>query len=139
MIIKHKIKIAAYLFILGISLSACNTSTPPTAEPATLAVTQHAEPKPVMMGAFLSSTAGQNLQESDRQLAYNAQIQAASSGKRAQWRAQKSDAYGYVEASNSQSSPSCKTYQHVIYAKGRSTRGSGEICQSAAGNWEIVN
>ncbi len=120
-------------------LNACNTSNS-TPEPVTIAAVQPLAPKPVI-GSFLSGSAGQNLDETDRQLAYNAQIQSASSGKRSQWRAQKSDAYGYIEASAASSSASgqCKTYQHVIYIKGRSQRGSGEACQSAAGNWEIVN
>ena len=139
MIFKRELVSSVIAFSCALLLSACNTAgTAP--QSMTIAAAQPVAPKPVI-GSFLSGVAGQSLDETDRQLAYNAQIQTAGSGKRSQWRAQKSDAYGYVEisAANSPASSQCKTYQHVIYTKGRSQRGSGETCQSAAGNWEIVN
>jgi surface antigen len=129
---------------LAFLISGCNTSGSLTAEPVILntpaSPTLQAPAKPVM-GAFLSGPAGQALDEADRELGLKAQIQAASSGKRSQWRAQKSDAYGYVETVNAKGSDStqCKTYTHVIYSKGRPQRGTGEICQSTIGTWDVIN
>jgi surface antigen len=125
-------------------VAGCSTSGPLPAEPVVLSTPVSPVVQPVakpVMGAFLTGPAGQGLDEADREIGFKAQIQAASSGKRSQWRAQKSDAYGYVEVASSQSSASngCKIYNHIIYSKGRSQRGSGEICQTPAGTWEVIN
>jgi surface antigen len=135
----------AGLFLgLAFLISGCNTSSSLTTEPVVLSTpaspTVLAQVKPAM-GAFLSGPAGQALDEADRELGLKAQIQAASSGKRSQWRAQKSDAYGYVETASAKGSDStqCKTYTHVIYSKGRPQRGTGEICQSTTGAWDVIN
>ncbi len=133
-----KLKYAFILCSAVIFLSGCNTAGS-TIEPA--AITAEAVAPKRGIGSFLSGPAGESLADTDRQLAYNAQIKAADSGKRSQWRAQKSDAYGYVEVLGERvpSQSKCKTYQHIIYIKGRSQRGNGEICQSDTGNWEVIN
>ncbi len=144
MAIKQAFFNSIHILTATLLLSCCTTSGSLTSEPVVLSTPASPVVQPLVkpaMGAFLSGPAGQALDEADRELGLKAQIQAANSGKRSQWRAQKSDAYGYVETVNAKGldSTQCKTYTHVIYSKGRSQRGSGEICQSAAGTWDVIN
>ncbi len=127
------------VILLGAGITACGAGGSISGIP--VQAPQPEAPAQIVLGEFLSGQAGKGLDEGDRQRAYNAQIQAASSGKRTQWKAERSDAYGYVEVAAPRSSASgeCRTYQHVIYSGGRSQRGSGDACQSASGAWGIVS
>ncbi len=120
--------------------AGCTSNDVPGFGSSTVPQQVKAEPQPPSIGAFLSGPAGNTMDNADRSRAAKAQIDAVSSGKRTQWRAERSDAYGYVEVgAASGSTNECRSYQHTLYRAGRSQKGSGQACKSADGNWEIVS
>ena len=121
-------------------LAGCTGNDVPGFGSSTVPQQVKAEPQPPSIGAFLSGPAGNTMDNADRSRAAKAQIDAVSSGKRTQWRAERSDAYGYIEVgAASGSTGDCRSYQHTLYRAGRSQKGSGQACKSAEGNWEIVS
>jgi surface antigen len=93
------------------------------------------------LGGLLGGALGSQFDESDRQRAQQAQLQAVSRGRPTSWRAQNADAYGSVEPGEVYTSGTgnCREYTHTIFIGGRPQQGKGTACQNAQGEWEIVS
>jgi surface antigen len=120
--------IAAFLF--AAALGACSTTAeapPPSPAPAA-----PAGPPPVT--GWLAGPDAQQLDESDRQRAFAAQITAADTGRRASWRSSKGH-FGFVDPGAE--SANCRTFTHTLYIDGVAKRGGGTACRASAGGWQV--
>jgi surface antigen len=113
---------------LGLSACAVKTTEPPA---ATVPV---APAKPEIFGV-LGGSLGQKLGEADRQIAFEAQIEALNSGQRKSWRGS-NGSFGYVETA---ASGGCKSYSHTIYLSGRPQTASATACKQSDGGWKASN
>jgi surface antigen len=108
--------------------------------PASPAPTAPALPSGAALGGILGGSIGAQLDEVDRQAAYDAQTGALEAGQRQTWRG-KSGAFGYVEPGPGADSPQgyCRTYAQTIYIGGRPQRGRGLGCRQPDGAWRMVS
>lgn len=116
---------------LAAHLAGCAASAPPqSAAPAP------AGPAPV--SGWLAGPGAPALDEADRQRAFEAELTAAETGRRASWRSPKGH-FGLVEpgAEGSAGSAACRGYAHTVYVDGRAQRGGGAACKGADGAWRI--
>lgn len=90
------------------------------------------------LGGVVGNAIGRDLDEQDRQAAYDAQAAAWESGQRRPWRGGK--AYGYVEPGPefADSRGQCRNYTHRIYIDGRPQSAQGVACRGADGMWRPV-
>ena len=90
------------------------------------------------LGGVVGNAIGRDLDEQDRQAAYDAQAQAWESGQRRPWRGAR--AYGYVEpgAEFTDSRGACRNYTHRIYIDGRPQAAQGVACRGPDGVWRPV-
>ena len=87
-------------------------------------------------GAFLQGPAGQRLAEADRDHAYQAELDALSSGARTSWRGSKGT-FGYV-APAAAGPDGCRAFTHTIYIGGRPVSGGGSGCPQPGGAWVVA-
>jgi surface antigen len=92
------------------------------------------------LGAVLGEAAGAQLDEADRQAAYDAQIAALDAGARRTWRGARG-AFGYIEVGPGGDSAQgfCRTYAQTIYIGGRPQRGRGLGCRQPDGGWRMAS
>jgi surface antigen len=129
---------------LALSVGACSSgglslgssAAPPPAAPDTAS----ALPTGAALGGILGGPVGAQLDEADRQAAYDAQVAALEAGQRRTWRGAHG-AYGFVEpspgADNGQ--VTCRTYSQTIYIGGRPQRGHGKGCRQPDGSWRMAS
>jgi surface antigen len=92
------------------------------------------------IGGLIGGAVGRNLDDIERQRAYDAQMMAMSSGRRTTWRGDRG-AYGYIEPGAPVYGVRgyCREYTHTIYIDGRPQRGVGTACREPDGSWVIVS
>lgn len=91
---------------------------------------------PPAMGAFLQGPTGQRLVDADRDHAYQAELDALSSGARTSWRGAKGT-FGYV-APAAAGQDGCRSFTHTIYIGGRPLSGGGTGCPAPGGAWVVT-
>jgi surface antigen len=97
-------------------------------------------PTGAALGGILGGPVGAQLDEADRQAAYEAQVAALEAGQRRTWRGAHG-AYGYVEPSPGPDNAQvyCRNYAQTIYIGGRPQRGHGEGCRQPDGSWRMAS
>jgi surface antigen len=97
-------------------------------------------PTGAALGGILGGAAGAQLDEADRQAAYDAQVAALDAGVRRTWRGAHG-AFGYVEPGPGADSAQgfCRSYAQTIYIGGRPQRGRGLGCRQPDGGWRMAN
>jgi surface antigen len=92
------------------------------------------------IGGVIGNRIGADLDERERQAAYDAQLIAVRSGRPERWTG-RPGYYGYVEpgVAVERSEGYCREYTHTIYVEGRPARASGLACRQPDGGWEIVS
>ena len=110
--------------VVILALGGCNAGVapPPQASAA------------VAWGAVLSGPLGARLDDSDKQAAYNAQLEAAISGQRHSWRGGHG-VFGFVEPAAL--SGDCRAFVETIYQNGRPETGRGLACKDPDGVWRM--
>ncbi len=91
------------------------------------------------LGGVVGNSIGRDLDEQDRQAAYDAQMAAWDSGSRRPWRGP--HAYGYVDPGPefADSRGTCRNYTHRIYIDGRPQAAQGVACRGPDGGWRPVS
>ena len=92
-----------------------------------------------VIGGVTGNAIGRDLDERDRQMAYDAQMAAFESGQRRPWRGARG-AYGYVEPGPeyAEARGTCRNFTHRIYVGGRPASSTGVACLRPDGVWQIV-
>jgi surface antigen len=92
------------------------------------------------IGGLIGGAIGRNLDEIERQRAYDAHMMALSTGRRTTWRGDRGS-YGFIEPSAPVYGVQgyCREYTHTIYIDGRPRRGVGTACREPDGSWVIVS
>lgn len=93
-----------------------------------------------VLGAMIGNRIGASLDEQDKRLAYEAQMNALESnqsGAPVSWRNPDSGRYGtivpgpaYVDAGHN-----CRSFTHTIYIDGRPQTARGTACRNPDGTW----
>ncbi len=93
------------------------------------------------IGGLIGGAIGADLDEQERQLAYEAQFVAFDSGRPRRWRGEREDVYGEVIPAPAYRTAAgyCREYTHTIYIGGRPQRGHGTACRGPDGSWQIVS
>jgi surface antigen len=102
----------------------------PAAEPAVPAI-----PTGAALGGVLGGPVGASLGDSDRQAAWEAQVEALDSGQRRSWRGSQG-VFGYVEPGATMGE-GCRAYSQTIYIAGRPNSGHGVGCKQPDGSWKM--
>jgi surface antigen len=102
--------------------------------------TASALPTGAALGGILGGPVGAQLDEADRQAAYDAQVAALEAGQRRTWRGAHG-AYGFIEPSPGagDAQVTCRTYTQTIYIGGRPQRGHGQGCRQPNGSWRMAS
>jgi surface antigen len=113
------------------------------AAPALTAATPAAAPSlptGAALGGILGGAVGAQLDEADRQAAYDAQVAALDAGQRRTWRGEHG-AFGYVEPGPGADGAQgfCRSYAQTIYIAGRPQRGHGLGCRQPDGAWRMTS
>jgi surface antigen len=97
-------------------------------------------PTGAALGGILGGAVGAQLDDADRQAAYDAQVAALDAGGRRTWRGARG-AFGYIEVAPGADSAQgfCRTYAQTIYIGGRPQRGHGLGCRQPDGGWRMVS
>lgn len=97
-------------------------------------------PTGAALGGILGGAVGAQLDEADRQAAYDAQVAALDAGVRRTWRGEHG-AFGYIEPGSGADGAQgfCRSYAQTIYIAGRPQRGRGLGCRQPDGTWRMVN
>jgi surface antigen len=97
-------------------------------------------PTGAALGGILGGPVGAQLDEADRQAAYDAQVAALEAGQRRTWRGAHG-AYGFIEPSPGVGDAQviCRTYTQTIYIGGRPQRGHGQGCRQPDGSWRMAS
>ena len=119
----------------GGGLSLGSSAAPAPAAPAPDATS--ALPSGAALGGILGGPVGAQLDEADRQAAYDAQIAALDAGQRRAWRGEHG-AYGFVEP-GADMGGNCRAYAQTIYIGGRPQRGHGAGCRQPDGSWRMTS
>ncbi|MGL4728645.1 MAG: glycine zipper domain-containing protein [Bosea sp. (in: a-proteobacteria)] len=92
------------------------------------------------IGGLIGGAIGRNLDDIERQRAYDAHVVAFNSGRRSSWRGEKGS-YGFIEPAEPIQGVRgyCREYIHTIYIDGRPQRANGTACREADGSWVIIN
>lgn len=93
-----------------------------------------------VVGGLIGGAIGRDLDERDRQMAYEAEFYALEntrSGGRYEWRNPDSGHYGYIEPERPyrRDGYDCREYTHTIYINGRPKTASGTACRQRDGTW----
>jgi surface antigen len=83
---------------------------------------------------------GAQMDEADRQAAYDAQVAALDSGQRRTWRG-KAGLFGYIEVGSGADGAQgyCRTYSQTIYVAGHPQHGHGVGCRQPDGVWRMTS
>jgi surface antigen len=95
-------------------------------------------------GGLIGSAIGAQLDERDRQLAYEAEMRALESGPPGApvgWRGESSGYYGNVVPGPYYESRGmrCRQYTHTVYINGRPQSARGTACRNPDGTWQAVS
>lgn len=98
----------------------------------------------VLLGGLVGSSIGSSLDKADMAYANQAAVQANSApiGQPITWNNPQSGNHGTitpVRDGYTNDQRYCREYQQTITVGGRKESGYGTACQSANGDWEIVN
>jgi surface antigen len=116
----------------GFSLGgAAEAPAPAPANPASPAT-----PTGAALGALLGGPVGSALTETDRESAYQAQIEALDGGQRKSWRGEHG-VFGFVEPGPAAGGDGCRSYAPTIYIGGRPNKGHGVGCKQPDGGWKM--
>jgi len=96
-----------------------------------------------VVGGLIGGAIGRDLDERDRQLAYQAEYYAlenSRTGAAHEWRNPESGRYGYVTPGRPYQSGGydCRDYTHTIYIQGRPRTASGTACRQPDGTWRPI-
>lgn len=96
-----------------------------------------------LIGGLIGSEVGRGLDERDRQLAQQAEMDALESGQSGvarQWRNPDNGRYGDVVPSKpyKRGAEDCRDYTHTIYMDGRPQQMRGTACRNPDGTWQNV-
>ena len=119
----------------GVSFGSSPAPAQPPAENASTLPTGAA------LGGILGGPVGAQLDEADRQAAYDAQVAALETGQKRTWRGAHG-AYGFVEpgpGADNSAPVACRTYAQTIYIAGRPQRGHGQGCRQPDGSWRMAS
>lgn len=92
-----------------------------------------------VVGGIAGNAIGRDMDDRDRQLAYEAEMAAFESGQRRPWRGARG-AYGYVEPGPEfvEARGTCRNFNHRIFVAGRPATSTGVACLRPDGVWQIV-
>ena len=93
-----------------------------------------------LIGGIIGGGIGAQLDEADRQAAYDAQYEAVDTGRRRSWRGPHGS-YGYVDPGPEayRAEGYCREYTQTIYIDGRPRAGHGLACREPDGSWKVVS
>jgi surface antigen len=96
------------------------------------------------IGGLIGNRIGASMDEQDRRLAYQAQMQALESGRSGAavpWRNPDSGRYGTVVpgAAYQSNGLQCRPYTHTIYIDGTPQVARGNACRNPDGTWTAVS
>jgi surface antigen len=96
------------------------------------------------IGGMIGNRIGASMDDEDRKLAYDAQVQALESGPSGTavpWRNPDSGRYGSVVPGRAYQSNGlqCRQYTHTIYIDGRPQIARGSACRNPDGTWTAVS
>ena len=123
------------------SLASCSSVGPPApAVQNPAAAAAPALPTGAALGGVLGGPVGAQMDEADRQAAYDAQVAALDSGQRRTWRG-RAGLFGYVEVGSGADGVQgyCRTYSQTIYVAGHPQRGHGLGCRQPDGVWRMAS
>jgi len=97
-----------------------------------------------VIGGLVGGAIGRDLDERDRQLAYEAEHRAleySRTGTPVSWRNPDSGRYGSIvpEAPYRSGALDCRDYTHTIYIDGRPETARGTACRGRDGTWRPVD
>ena len=95
------------------------------------------------IGGMIGNRIGAGMDDEDKQLAYEAQVQALESGRSGTavpWRNPDSGRYGSVVPGPAYRSNGmqCRPYAHTIYIDGQPQVARGNACRNPDGTWSVV-
>src|SRR3984957_20647599 len=136
----------AICVVAALCVGACSGGGPSLgssaapAQPAPAPGAAPALPTGAALGGILGGSVGAQLDEADRQAAYNAQVAALDAGQRRTWRGEHG-AFGYVEpgAAADGAQGFCRSYAQTIYIARRPQRGHGLGCRQPDGAWRMTS
>src|SRR5437588_2003367 len=96
------------------------------------------------IGGMIGNRIGASMDDEDRRLAYDAQVQALESGRSGAavpWRNPDSGRYGTVVPGQAYQANGlqCRQYTHTIYIDGRPQIARGSACRNPDGTWTAVS
>jgi surface antigen len=96
------------------------------------------------IGGLIGNRIGASMDDEDRRLAYDAQVQALESGRSGRavpWRNPDSGRYGSVVPGPVYQSNGlqCRPYAHTIYIDGQPQVARGSACRNPDGTWTAVS
>jgi surface antigen len=97
-----------------------------------------------LLGGLIGNRIGASLDERDRQMAYEAEIDAlerGQSGAPVAWRNPDSGRYGTIIAGPvyMDTGRNCRSYTHTIYIDGRPQTARGTACRNPEGGWTPIS
>ena len=120
----------------GFTLGSGAAPAPTASAPAAVS----SLPTGAALGGILGGAVGAQLDEADRQAAYDAQVAALDAGERRTWRGAHG-AFGYIEPGPGADSAQgfCRSFAQTIYIAGRPQRGRGLGCRQSDGAWRMAS
>jgi surface antigen len=96
------------------------------------------------IGGMIGNRIGAGMDDQDKQLAYEAQVQALERGRTGTavpWRNPDSGRYGSVIPGQAYQANGlqCRPYTHTIYIDGRPQVARGSACRNPDGTWTVVS
>jgi surface antigen len=93
-----------------------------------------------LLGGLIGNRIGASLDDRDKQLAYEAQMNAlenSQSGAPVSWRNPDSGRYGTIVPgpAYAESGRNCRSFTHTIYIDGRPQTARGTACRNSDGTW----
>ncbi len=147
----------ATLMLIAFSVSACNNQNPGAGQTSGAVIGAlagglignglgHGDSRAVntvagaLVGGIIGGGLGAQLDEADRQAAFDAQYEAVDTGRRRSWRGPRGS-YGYVEPGPEayRSEGYCREYTQTIYIDGRPRTGHGLACREPDGSWKVIS
>jgi surface antigen len=125
----------------ALSLAGCmGADSPAPALQGAAPPAASALPTGAALGGILGGSVGAQMDEGDRQAAYDAQVAALDSGQRRTWRG-KAGLFGYIEVGSGADGAQgyCRTYSQTIYVAGHPQRGHGLGCRQTDGVWRMAS
>lgn len=93
-----------------------------------------------LIGGFLGNQIGASLDESDKQMYYQAQYSSLETGSVQNWNNPQTGRYGSVQTGPSYviNNQQCREYTNTIYIDGRPQVARGTACRNPDGTWSPV-